>query len=89
MRGIDAYVCDNGYRQRDPRYVGQAKHRATPDALWDKSERSARRTLFTPADFHLAEDHSRYVCPAGKRLYASGRDCVGYPLRAQCLRTPE
>nr|WP_232417819.1 transposase [Methyloversatilis thermotolerans] len=29
-RNIPAWICDNGYRQRDPRYADQAKHRAKP-----------------------------------------------------------
>ncbi|MGC4405830.1 transposase, partial [Methyloversatilis sp. MC4-4] len=41
-RNIPAWVCDNGYRQRDPRYADQAKHKAKPDALWDKSEKAKR-----------------------------------------------
>jgi hypothetical protein len=28
--GLDAYVPDNGYRKRDPRYPGQDKHRSQP-----------------------------------------------------------
>src|SRR5262249_60019878 len=34
--GIDAYVPDNGYRKRDPRYRGQEKHRRKPAPLYNK-----------------------------------------------------
>lgn len=81
-RGIDAYICDNGYRKRDPRYAGQAVHRAKPDPLWDKRPQETKPRLFTPDDFSLASDHSHCVCPAGKRLYASGRDSTVRGYRA-------
>jgi len=74
-REVDAFICDNGYRQRDPRYADQAQHRTKPDPLWDKTQQSAKdspRRLFTPADFTLAQDQSYAVCPAGKQLYRSG-----------------
>jgi len=81
-RGIDAYICDNGYRQRDPRYAGQAHHRAKRDPLWDKRPTKEKNPLFTPEDFRLAEDLSHCLCPAGKRLYASGRDSTVRGYRA-------
>ena len=73
-RGVNGYICDNGYRQRDPRYAGQDAHKEKPDPLWDKRAQPEKQALFKPADFTLADDHSHCLCPAGKRLYASGRD---------------
>jgi len=81
-RGIDAYVCDNGYRKRDPRYAGQDQHRGKPDPLWDKRPKAEKVRLFTPEDFRLSEDNAHCICPAGKRLYASGRDCTVRGYRA-------
>lgn len=80
---IDAYICDNDYRRRDPRYAQQAKHRDQPEPLYDKSAKSERIRLYRPADFELAPDHSHCICPAGKRLYANGSDCTtqGYANR--------
>ncbi|MEK7884599.1 transposase [Methyloversatilis sp. NSM2] len=81
-RNIPAWVCDNGYRQRDPRYADQAKHKAKPDALWDKSEkakeaRTASRTRrYANTDFTEAPDRSHCLCPAGKRLYRNGGECT-------------
>jgi transposase len=81
-QSIDAYICDNGYRQRDPRYAGQSRHREKPDPLADKRPAVATRQVFTPDDFRLADDGSHCICPAGKRLYASGRDSVVRGYRA-------
>ena len=82
QRNIPAWVCDNGYRQRDPRYDDQAKHKAKPDALWDKSEKARQaRTAskdkrYANTDFAVAEDRSHSLCPAGKRLYRNGGECT-------------
>lgn len=75
-QGIDAYVCDNGYRLRDPRYADQAKHKAKPDPLWDKRPQAKKAKCFTPAEFQLAEDGSHCLCPAGKKLYSNGSNCT-------------
>lgn len=75
-KGIEAYIPDNLYRQRDPRYAGQEQHTAKPEALWDKSEKPpAKPKLFQPSDFNVAEDRSHCICPAGKRLYRNGGNC--------------
>ena len=81
-RGILAWVCDNGYRQRDPRYADQAKHKTKPDALWDKSEKAkeartaSRNKRYANTDFTEASDRSHCLCPAGKRLYRNGGECT-------------
>jgi transposase len=75
-QGLEAFIPDPGYRDRDPRYEGQQVHRAKPDALWDKSpDKHAKPKLFGPQDFQVAEDFSHCTCPAGKRLYRSGTNC--------------
>jgi transposase len=73
---INAYIPDNGYRKRDERYADQYVHAAKPDPLWNKAGQSKKSKCFKPADFHLAEDHSHCVCPAGARLYSNGSDCT-------------
>jgi transposase len=75
-RGIDAWICDNQYRSRDPRYAGQDKHKTKPDPLWNKAKQEKRAKCFAPKDFTLAEDHSHCRCPAGKALYANGSNCT-------------
>jgi transposase len=73
---INAYLPDNGYRQRDERYAGQHAHAAKPDPLWNKAKQSRKSTCFKAADFCLADDQSHCVCPAGKRLYSNGSNCT-------------
>ena len=73
---INAYIPDNGYRKRDERYADQYAHAAKPDPLWNKAKQSKKSKCFKPADFHLADDHSHCVCPAGRRLYSNGSNCT-------------
>lgn len=75
-KGIEAFIPDHLYRQRDPRYEGREQHSAKPDALWDKSQKPpAKPKLFQPCEFQLAPDLSHCICPAGKRVYRSGTNC--------------
>jgi hypothetical protein len=48
---IDAYISDNGYRSRDPRYAEQDRHRAKPDLLYDKRPPPETVHRFKPEDF--------------------------------------
>ena len=75
-KGLEAFIPDNLYRQRDPRYERQDQHTAKPEALWDKSPKPPKKPKrFQPADFEVAADHSHCICPAGKRLYRNGTNC--------------
>lgn len=75
-KGINAFVADNGYRQRDPAYAEQEHYRDRPDPLHDKSPKERSIKLFTPEDFHLDKDSGICICPAGKRLHGNGSQCV-------------
>jgi transposase len=85
--GLDAYIPDRKFRNRDPRFATQKR-------------RQMRR--FTLRDFHYDEALDRYICPNGKilklrvkrvldhgHLYrkylATEKDCQACPLRPQCI----
>jgi len=70
--GLDAYLPDKGYRKRAPRYAGQEQPRRQPAPLYNKAPQPQKLRLFRPQDFHVAEDPSHGVCPAGARLYRNG-----------------
>jgi transposase len=91
---LDAYIPDNQFRQRDPRFATQARHHPPTDEK------------FTAADFTYDQEQDYYRCPGGKVLKLKARrhqiennlyrryeaeeaDCQGCPLREQCLQTPE
>ena len=73
-KGIPALIADNLMRRRDERFKDQAKYKALPDPLWDKAvEAKSGRTKFTPAEFRHDPQTNRCICPAGKKLYSTGR----------------
>ena len=101
---IDAYVADNQFRKRDPRFAGYDRYKIK--SRQERAKREGRANLFTPADFSFPKDLSYCTCPAGKRLYRSGANiivnglrsvrfkgpqsaCVPCKLRSKCLRYPE
>lgn len=104
-RGRPALSADRGMRGRDTRFATQARHRAKPDPLHDKSAPNAPR-LYQASDFSYGPVRRSCSCPAGKSFYRKGkdlvvkgyrgaqfrgatRDCVPCAHRAQCLRHPE
>jgi hypothetical protein len=76
-QGIDAYIADTLFRKRDPRFHSAQRHKPTrADEPFAKPKRALK---FPAKDFHLADDHSHALCPAGQRMYKSGghRDLEG------------
>ena len=73
---VQALIADNGMRKRDERFADQAKHRAEPDPLWDKTPVEKKARLFGPKDFHYDEQAKVCICPAGEFLYQNGSAVV-------------
>jgi transposase len=88
---LDAYIPDPHFRQRDPRFATQERHKAP---IAEK---------FTLADFTYDQEHDRYICPQGKilklearrhkienniyrRYEADAADCGGCLLREPCVQ---
>lgn len=99
---IDAFIADNQFRKRDPRFadVDKYKERHRKERAKNKG-----RNTFTTKDFKFAKDLSYCICPAGKRLYRNGGNaftqgyhsvrfrgpkcnCLPCHLRVKCLRNP-
>lgn len=90
---LDGSIPDNHFRQRDPRFASQERHKTR-----------VKKELFTREDFAYEEKHDHYRCPQGKVLSLSARahrtnrgetyrryrarrsDCAACPLRRQCLQ---
>lgn len=97
VEGIDAYVADNRFRKRDPRFADYERYKNAARKDWAKG----KPKLFRTEEFTFDKDMRYCICPAGKRLYRSGANekryqfkgtqttCVGCALREQCLRKPE
>ena len=94
---IDAYVADNRFRKRDPRFADYEKYKDAARKDWAKG----KPKLFRTEDFTFDKDMRYCVCPAGKRLYRSGANekahrfkgtqttCLSCTLREKCIRNPE
>ncbi|MCX6227138.1 MAG: transposase, partial [Bacteroidia bacterium] len=95
--GIDAYVADNRFRKRDPRFADYERYKDEARKDWAQG----KPKLFRTEDFIFDKDMKHCICPAGKRLYRSGADekahrfkgtqttCVSCELRTKCIRNPE
>jgi len=98
-QGVDAYVADNRFRSRDPRFVDAKRFRAF------KRTPRKQKAYFTPEDFNFDAKAQTCICPAGKpmwRRYANAairgyeatcfqgyrKHCFGCALKARCLRSP-
>ena len=74
--GIAAMVADGQMRKRDERLAGQARHKAKPDPLHDKTKAMVHPLrLFRPSDFIVDEQTNSCICPAGQRMYSNGSCC--------------
>ena len=89
----DAYIADNLFRKRDPRFVDADKYKPPKPAP----------SHFRPADFAYDPERLTCTCPAGKALYRNGANvtvngrrgikftapksaCGPCQLRHRCLR---
>lgn len=91
---VDAYIPDNHFRQRDPRFATQERH---------KSAHREKKGCYTLERFTYDAKGDTYLCPQGmeltcqsashgtgdghryRRYRAKARDCAGCPLKKQCI----
>jgi transposase len=69
---INAYVPDPKFRQRDPRFAEAGRHRRPTDKR-KLQYKKKKKTKFTPEDFTCQKETGKLICPAGKRLYSTGK----------------
>ena len=101
--GIDAYVADNKFRQRDPRFAEAGRYKEKFKK--ELAKRLGRKSIYQPKDFTFSPAKDFSICPAGKRLYRNGgnvlingkrfikfmgskTNCIPCGLRAQCMKNP-
>jgi len=98
--GYNAYIADNNFRKRDPRFITAEQHK---DTLYVRAtEKNAKPRKFKPSDFTYNSELGTCTCPAGNkmkqqgniitirdfrtiRFKASVKDCRTCRLRTQCL----
>ena len=72
--GIDAYVADNRFRKRAPRFADYEKYK---DAARKDGDKGKPR-LFRTEDFIFDQGMTHCICPPGRRLYRSGANEKAY-----------
>lgn len=77
-QGISALIADGLMRRRDERFREQARHKAKPDPLANKTPviASPASGKFRPSDFRYDPSTHTCICPAGKALYSNGMNCT-------------
>jgi len=75
-RDVNALIADHDMRRRDERFATQAQHHAAPAPLHDKSPPAPQSSVFPPSAFTYDPAVRTCICPAGKRLYRSGKAVV-------------
>jgi len=76
-RGVPALIADGLMRRRDARFADQTRYKVLPDPLYDKTAAAGDppNAKFQPADFNFDPKSGTCICPAGKKLYSTGRAC--------------
>ncbi|MGC4066360.1 MAG: IS1182 family transposase [Polyangiaceae bacterium] len=94
--GADAYIADRDYRKREPVFARASRYKAR-----NKKERGLRRRRerealekteskrFTAKDFVYDEARARCICPAGHKLYCSGKDMLFNGYRVASFKAPK
>lgn len=99
QKGIDAYIPDQGFRMRDPRFETARRHKLPVN----RTKKLPTHKYFKPSEFKYDEDKKKLICPAGKALYVrnsnyeyKGRkaiahmarktDCGACEQRHKCIR---
>ena len=94
--GANAYIADRDYRKREPAFAGASRYKARDKkerGLRRKREREAREStgskLFTVKDFIYDEANARCICPAGHKLYCSGKNMLFNGYRVASFKAPK
>lgn len=97
--GIDAYIADNRFRSRDPRFATADRHKPSQPAAGFRIN-----GRYAPEDFQADIENKTCICPAGKTMWlkcerakivnrifmqfqARQADCAACSHRARCLRS--
>jgi len=93
--GADAYIADRNHRRRDPAFADAAryKERDRKDrALERRKQREEqavpKKRLFSLRDFFYDEGKALCICPAGHKLYRSGKHMLFGGYRVAHFKAP-
>jgi transposase len=89
--GADVYIADRDYRRRDPAFANAGRHKER-----ERKERARERAKkveekpkpFSLRDFFYDEGKALCVCPAGHKLYHSGKHLLFNGYRVAHFKAP-
>jgi transposase len=92
--GVDVYIADRDYRQRDPAFATAPRHkeRTRKERELKRRRQEAKeprkRKRFSLRDFFYDESKELCICPAGHRLYRSGTNMLFNGYRVTLFKAP-
>ena len=92
--GADVYIADRAYRRRDPAFAGAGRHKARERKERELERRKLReaepekKKLFSLRDFFYDESKEICICPAGQKLYRSGKNMLFNGYRVALFKAP-
>lgn len=67
--GVDAYIPDRKFRQRDVRFEDAGRYRRPVTNAQKKTSAPKPKRWFTPEDFTFDPERETLICPAGAAMY--------------------
>jgi transposase len=92
--GADVYIADRDYRRRDPAFADAGRHKERERKERELERRRQReaepnkRKLFRVRDFFYDESKALCICPAGHKLYQSGKNMLFNGYRVAHFKAP-
>ena len=104
MQSYNAYIPDNQFRKRDPKFIDQQTNHSQRKAITGKKKPTA--SVIPPSEFSFNPVEKTCQCPAGEsmwlrselidkhghsKIFFEGRlsKCRACELKYQCMRNPE
>jgi transposase len=87
--GVDAYIADPQYRRRDAACATAERHKERHRAEEWRTSGYEERKRFRTKDFLYDEKAQTCLCPAGHKLYRSGREMVIDGFRVARFKAPK
>jgi hypothetical protein len=92
--GADVYIADRNYRRRDPAFAEAGRHKEREKKERELERRKqreaqpAKKKLFSLRDFFYDEGKALCICPAGHKLYHSGKHMLFNGYRVAYFKAP-
>jgi hypothetical protein len=92
--GADVYIADRDYRRRDPAFADAGRHKERErkerelERRKQREAQPAKKKLFSLVDFFYDERKGLCICPAGHKLYPSGKNMLFNGYRVAHFKAP-